>query len=222
MIRILLRAWELIAWIQVFQEFTSIISTQLLRRPPTATPEQSFEPYQTFSITDASLYPVTKPAFVDLLEANSHLILAELEQLTINRFTSWGEQYPDQTGWHTFSFYTYGLKLENNCRSCLATAQLLDNVPNLVTARFAVLTPGTYLTRQSTQPNGLLCCHLGLMIPEQCGIQIAHMQQTWHQGKCLIFDNAVEHTVWNWNDDVHAVLSIEFKASQELFEHNTS
>ena len=210
MIRVLLRAWELVAWLQVFQEFTSIISTRFVRQLPNATPEKSSRPDQTFSSTDASL----KPAFVDLLEANSHLILAELEQLTINRFTSWGEQYPDQTGWSTFSFYTYGLKLESNCRSCLTTARLLEQIPNLVTARFAVLTPGTYLTHQSTRPNGLLCCHLGLMIPEQCGIQIAHMQQTWHQGKCLIFDNAVERTVWNWSDDAHAVLSIEFKVPE--------
>ena len=216
MIKLLLRTWELIAWINVFQHSTAVIFARLLGQPLPAVPDQLSSAPRSVSVDSPLLCNSTKLAFVDLLEANSNLILTELKQLDTSRFISWGEQYPHQAGWCTFSFYAYGLKFENNCRACLETSQLLKQVPNLVTAGFAALTPGTCLTYQRKQSNGLLRCHLGLLIPEQCGIQIQQVQQTWHQGKCLIFDAAAEHTVWNWGERVYVILSIDFRAPKEL------
>ena len=215
MIKLLLRAWELIAWIHAFQHSISVTFAHLLGRPLPTLPDQLSSTSKPVSIDNSLLCDSTKLAFVDLLEINSDLILTELEQLDISRFVSWGDQYPHQAGWCTFSFYAYGLKFENNCQSCLETSRLLEQVPNLVTAGFAALAPGTCLTYPGETSRNLWRCHLGLLIPEQCGIQIQQIQQTWRKGKCLIFDHAADHTVWNWSNRTHVILSIDFRVPKE-------
>ena len=85
--------------------------------------------------------------------------------------------------WKTFFFHAYGRKLEENCRRCPETAELLEQIPGMTTAFFSILTPQTRLTphrgpfKGHRGPfKGVLRYHLALMVPkdaDKCGIRIA-------------------------------------------------
>src|SRR6266404_5211543 len=41
--------------------------------------------------------------------------------------------------WKTFFFYAYGHRVEENCRRCPRTTELLDSIPGMTTAMFSIL-----------------------------------------------------------------------------------
>jgi ornithine lipid ester-linked acyl 2-hydroxylase len=194
------------AWIRTFERLSRLlISRFIAQHQDKSTVEVSPEVRQSF-------YPATKFAFAELLEANWQTIFAELAQLQGKYFIPWSEKFLYKDGWTTFALYTYGLKIEKNCNLCPETTKLLERVPNLMTAVFSSLAPGTQIAPHTGYPDGVLRCHLGLVVPaEGCGIRIGDEIQTWSTGKCLIFDDTIEHEAWNLSDELRAVLLIDFK-----------
>ena len=56
--------------------------------------------------------------------------------------------------------------------------------------------------------------HLALMVPEprdHCRIRIADQIHTWHEGRCLVFDDTYNHQVWNDTDGYRVVLFVDFE-----------
>lgn len=105
-----------------------------------------------------------------------------------------------QGTWKTFFFCAYGYRSEENCRRCPRTAELLDQIPGLVTAFFSVLLPGTRLPPHRGPYRGVLRYHLGLIVPEPtqaCGIIVGGEIRHWGEGQSLLFDDGYEHTAWN-------------------------
>eukprot|EP00933_Yihiella_yeosuensis_P004503 TRINITY_DN108873_c0_g1_i1.p1 TRINITY_DN108873_c0_g1~~TRINITY_DN108873_c0_g1_i1.p1 ORF type:complete len:249 (-),score=52.57 TRINITY_DN108873_c0_g1_i1:318-1064(-) len=103
---------------------------------------------------------------------------------------------------------------------CPQTAALLDAIPEAKhladsegacgNAIFAKLTPGTRLKPHCGPTNTRLTCHLGIEVPEECGIRVGEEVRTWQVGKCLVFDDSWEHEVWNNSDKLRVVLLINF------------
>ena len=40
-----------------------------------------------------------------------------------------------------------------------------------------------------------LTCHLGVKVPEGCGIEVAGVEMGWKEGECIVFDDAAVHLV---------------------------
>jgi beta-hydroxylase len=38
--------------------------------------------------------------------------------------------------------------------------------------------------------------------------------RTWQEGKCMVFDDTVEHEAWNKSDQSRVVLIVDFKAPE--------
>ena len=86
----------------------------------------------------------------------------------------------------------------------------LEQIPNLTTAGFSALAPGTCIAPHTGYPDGVLRCHLGLVIPPDCALRVGDDVQAWENGKCLIFDDTAEHEAWNRSDRTRVVLLLDF------------
>jgi hypothetical protein len=56
----------------------------------------------------------------------------------------------------------------------------------------------------------VLRLHLGLEIPDECGLRVDGETRTWREGECLVFDDSFEHEAWNGSRLPRTVLLIDF------------
>jgi aspartyl/asparaginyl beta-hydroxylase (cupin superfamily) len=55
-----------------------------------------------------------------------------------------------------------------------------------------------------------LRCHLGIQIPEgDCGLRVGDQRLRWQQGRCILFDDHLEHESWNHTSQDRIVLIID-------------
>lgn len=150
--------------------------------------------------------------FTAALEQNWKVILGELQRLQDGQFKDWPEKHLYEKGWSVFGLYGWGVRLDKNCEICPETAKVVEQVPKIVTAAFSHMKPNTHILPHTGFPEGVLRCHLGLVVPENCGIRVGDETRTWQEGKCMVFDDTVEHEAWNKSDKSRVVLIIDFKA----------
>lgn len=112
--------------------------------------------------------------------------------------------------WKAFVFCRgAGEWVDDNCRRCPMTRQLLGRVPGLEHAMFSILAPGKRLPPHHGPYAGLIDCHLGLRVPadaERCKLRVGGTTMSWEAGRMIIFDDTFEHEVWNDTDTYRAVL----------------
>lgn len=154
--------------------------------------------------------------FTKLLEDNWQKIREELDRLDDARFVSWYQKYDYNNDWSTFSFFSSfrqekRQKAENNCSLCPETAKILEQIPGLTTAAFSRMLPGTHIKPHRGYNGEVLRCHLGLIIPENCGIMVRGQTRTWQEGKCIVFDDTYVHEAWNFGKSRRVVLLIDVK-----------
>lgn len=152
--------------------------------------------------------------FVSLLEQNWLVIKQELDGLTPKDFLLYPERYvlEKRTGWDICGLYFLGVKIDLNCDRCPQTARIVEQIPGMITAAYSHLSPGIHILPHSGKPIGVLRCHLGLDIPERCGIRVGDQTRRWENGRCLVFDDTFEHEAWNLDHRSRTVLLIDFQA----------
>ncbi|MBG0742689.1 MAG: aspartyl/asparaginyl beta-hydroxylase domain-containing protein [Cylindrospermopsis raciborskii KL1] len=152
--------------------------------------------------------------FVSTLENGWTDVRAELVRLQPKNFIDWPEKNIYNHGWEVFGLYAFGQRIEENCKLCPKTVQLIEKIPGLLTAGFSSLAPGTYIGPHFGATNAVLRCHLGVVVPDSnCGIRVDKETKNWQEGKCLIFDDTYEHEAWNRSDITRIVLLIDFLRS---------
>src|SRR5262249_34462521 len=116
-----------------------------------------------------------------------------------------------ESGWDVYGLYAFGRKLERNCRRCPETTRLVEAIPNLATAGFSRLEPGTHIKPHVGYPDTVLPSPPGLIVPQGgCALRVGPETRTWQEGRCLVFDDTTEHEAWNRSDAVRIVLIIDF------------
>ncbi|WP_245515283.1 aspartyl/asparaginyl beta-hydroxylase domain-containing protein [Rhizobium deserti] len=117
-------------------------------------------------------------------------------------------------GWKTFFLLGFGVKSEQNIKTCPETWKAMQKIPGLTTVMFSIFEPGKHLPAHRGPYNGVLRLHLGLIVPENSGdnlaIRIKDQVCHWQEGKVLIFDDAYEHEAWNHTDKTRVVLFVDF------------
>ncbi len=156
-------------------------------------------------------YVTTNFIFTESLESNWLPIKEEFTKLQQGNFIPWHEKFLYNKGWDVFGLYAFGKKLEDNCNLCPQTTKLAESIPGMTTAGFSSLTPGTHIVPHVGYTNTVLRCHLGLIVPEDCGIRVGQETKNWREGKCLVFDDTVEHEAWNRSNLPRIILLIDFK-----------
>ena len=67
--------------------------------------------------------------------------------------------------------------------------------------------PHTHVAPHRAGSNIRLRCHLALSIPEgDCAIRVGDDVHRWKEGKCIVFDDTLEHEIWNRTDEERLVL----------------
>ncbi|MBA2748334.1 MAG: aspartyl/asparaginyl beta-hydroxylase domain-containing protein [Tatlockia sp.] len=156
-------------------------------------------------------YETTGFKFIDCMESNWLLVKEELTRLQQANFIPWPEKFLYNQGWDVYGLYAFEKRLEDNCRLCPETTKLVESIPGMTTAGFSSLAPGTHIASHVGYSEAVLRCHLGLIIPDGCGIRVGTQTKTWLEGKCLVFDDTVEHEAWNRGKLPRIVLLIDFK-----------
>lgn len=122
--------------------------------------------------------------------------------------------------WKTFILFGFGQRMEKNTSLTPVTASILENVPNLQTAMFSILSPGYHIPAHKGVTKGILRCHLGLIIPkdyEKCRIRVDNIITPWRPGEIFVFDDTYEHEVWNDTDEERVILLFDFDRPMRLW-----
>jgi ornithine lipid ester-linked acyl 2-hydroxylase len=143
------------------------------------------------------------------LEASWKVVLHELTALGDAAFQPWPETHLYGRGWDAFGLYLLGNKFEDNCRLCPETTRLVEAIPGMKSAGFSALQPGTHISPHVGYSHELVVCHLALVVPDGCGIRVGGEVRHWTPGKCLIFNDMVEHEAWNRGPARRVVLLME-------------
>lgn len=201
-VKLISRIGGLQGWMRAIRELMNIL------RSRQALPLEQKEPelISTQEFYDISAFPT-----LFSLEQNWQDIQQELRQLRPVEFIPWSEKFLYKTGWTTFAFIAFGIPIELNCQLCPKTTEILKGIPNLVNAAFSSLESNTHIAPHKGYPEGVLRCHLGLNVPDNCGIRVGNQTRSWAEGKCLIFDDTFEHEAWNKSDHTRVVLLLDFK-----------
>ncbi len=93
------------------------------------------------------------------------------------------------------------------------TTRVLDALPGFRGtghAYFSVLAPRAHIQPHCGPINAWLRCHLGIVVPEGCRMRVGDETRSMQEGRCLVFDDAFEHEVWNDGDRERLMLIIDF------------
>jgi len=111
-------------------------------------------------------------------------------------------------GWKRFYLKWYGDFMPSAKELCPRTVDLVQSIPSVNAALFAVLPGHSKLGAHRDPFAGSLRYHLGLKTPnsDQCRIYIDGLPHAWRDGQAIMFDETYIHSVNNDTDDVRIIL----------------
>lgn len=150
---------------------------------------------------------------VKALEASAKEIAAEFSALDPTSFHAESERIQRGGNWDVSILYERGKKRIERCEAVPITTRIVEEHSTLRThaglVYFSRLAPGTIVAPHRGPTNIRLRCHLGIKIPDGCGISVDNVTRTWQQGKCLVFDDSFTHAAWNSSNEERVVLIVD-------------
>jgi beta-hydroxylase len=113
-----------------------------------------------------------------------------------------------KNGWKRFYVKWYGAPIPSALAACPRTVALVQSLPNVNAAMFALLPPGAKLNRHRDPFAGSLRYHLGLVTPnsDRCRIYVDGEPYWWRDGEDLLFDETYIHSAQNETDVTRIIL----------------
>ena len=113
-----------------------------------------------------------------------------------------------KTGWKRFYVKWYDEPLPSAKALCPKTVELVQSIPGVNAAMFALLPPGSKLGAHRDPFAGSLRYHLGLVTPnaDTCRIVVDGEPYAWHDGEPVMFDETFIHTAENRSDVTRIIL----------------
>jgi tetratricopeptide (TPR) repeat protein len=157
--------------------------------------------------------PAQFPA-VRALEAAFAEIRREVETLAAATFHPEAEGLDGTAGWDVLLLYERGRKNAENCALCPVITSIIEShatVRSLAGLMYVSKTnPGTHIKPHLGPTNVRLRCHLGIKVPEgDCGLRVDDQRLRWTEGRCIVFDDHLEHESWNFTAEPRIVLIID-------------
>jgi beta-hydroxylase len=152
---------------------------------------------------------------LDLLQGNWEKIREEAMHLFDEGFIRSAEKHSDASfnsffkqGWKRFYLKWYGEPLASAEALCPETVKLLNAIPSVKAAMFALLPPGSKLNPHRDPFAGSLRYHLGLITPnsDDCRIFVDGEMHAWRDGKDVVFDETYVHWAENRTDQTRVIL----------------
>jgi beta-hydroxylase len=113
-----------------------------------------------------------------------------------------------RSGWKRFYLLWYGVAHSSALERCPKTMALLQAIPDIKAAMFAMLPPSSHLVRHRDPYAGSLRYHLGLATPNSpaCFIEVDGEKRSWRDGEALMFDETFIHYARNDTDQNRLIL----------------
>jgi len=113
-----------------------------------------------------------------------------------------------KTGWKRFYVKWYDEPLPSAMALCPKTVELVQSIPGVNAAMFALLPPGSKLGAHRDPFAGSLRYHLGLVTPnaDTCRIVVDGEPYAWRDGEPVMFDETFIHTAENRSDVTRIIL----------------
>ena len=113
-----------------------------------------------------------------------------------------------KTGWKRFYLKWYDSPLPSALAHCPETVALVEKIPTVNAAMFAVLPPGSKLNPHRDPFAGSLRYHLGLSTPndDACRIYIDGNMYSWRDGQDIVFDETYVHSAANDTSQTRIIL----------------
>ncbi len=113
-----------------------------------------------------------------------------------------------RTGWKRFYVKWYDEPLPSARALCPRTVALLEDLPGVHAAMFALMGPHSQLLLHRDPFAGSLRYHLGLITPgsEECSISIDGTPYVWRDGEDVLFDETYLHSARNDTDQPRIIL----------------
>jgi beta-hydroxylase len=152
---------------------------------------------------------------LDLLQNNWQAIREEAMHLFDEGFIRSAEKHNDASfnsffkqGWKRFYLKWYGEPLASAETLCPQTVKLLNSIPSVKAAMFALLPPGSKLNPHRDPFAGSLRYHLGLITPnsDDCRIFVDGEMHAWRDGKDVVFDETYVHWAENRTGQTRVIL----------------
>lgn len=154
--------------------------------------------------------------FARRLEQEWQTIWQECRELPGTEFTAWPETNLYNQGWDVYGLFAGRRALLENCIFCPQTTNLLRTIPGLENAGFSRLRAGCEIAPHVGYTNQVLRLHLGLQVPPACALRVGSETAHWEEGKCLVFDDTVEHAAWNRSQGERIILLVDFARDQAV------
>jgi beta-hydroxylase len=120
----------------------------------------------------------------------------------------WGFHSFFKSGWKRFYLKWYEDFLPSARATCPKTVDLLNAIPSVHGAMFALLPPGGKLGSHRDPFAGSLRYHLGLVTPnsDKCHIFVDGVECIWRDGEDFLFDETFIHHAENTTDQTRIIL----------------
>jgi aspartate beta-hydroxylase len=166
-------------------------------------------------LTSAPFHDPARLAGARALEQNYSAIRAEIEGLAAGAFQAESEGLMERGAWDVLLLYERGRKNAENCKRCPVITRIIEGHATVRTHAgllyVSKLSPGTEIKPHRGPTNLRLRCHLGITIPHgDCGLRVGGETRRWQEGRCLLFDDSLEHEAWNRTATPRIVLIIDF------------
>ena len=121
--------------------------------------------------------------------------------------------------WTSLSFIFFTIQNPVAFMALPKLGELIFSVPDLVTANILKLEGGTHLTPHRGYSPDVLRFHLGTHVPEPnaCSIRVESEVRHWKEGDWLVFDDYLEHEVWNKGTQNRTVLMIDVVRPEQKY-----
>ncbi|MGI8413730.1 MAG: aspartyl/asparaginyl beta-hydroxylase domain-containing protein [Solirubrobacteraceae bacterium] len=148
------------------------------------------------------------------LESHCEEIRDEVLALEQARFHRESERIERTGDWDVAFFYERGRRCDEVCDVCPVTTRGIETLAAMRTAAGLIyvsrMRPGTHIRPHRGPTNLRLRCHLGVAVPEgDCALRVGGATRQWQEGRCLVFDDHLEHEAWNHTEQDRIVLIVD-------------
>jgi hypothetical protein len=151
----------------------------------------------------------------DALNNHFEIIKKEYEDANKNgsqaKVIGTGKAYLEADSWLNIRLGNLGNYFPKAIELFPETCKLLQTFGRRIfSAEFIIMEPDTTLPPHTDATNAYLVCHLGLDVPDNCGLQVKDHLIDFHERDVIFFDQSFVHSAWNKGERTRVNLLLTF------------
>jgi len=164
---------------------------------------------------DPEMFPELKPLKDNWIGIRDEILNYERQNGDIKGLDSNPYVAPQVEGinWSNLFLENFMIKHHKNRKKFPFLSSVIDQIPSASFVVISVLSPHTTIIPHYGDTNGIVRCHLGLIIPGTlplCGIKVGDEERGWEEGELVLFTEAYLHGAWNKTEGKRYVIVLDF------------